>query len=119
MLILLPVSSLLLPPSLLVPSSVKGRVAYVPQHAWIMSGTIEVCVCVCSKPRVKKGYVGVPLMPFLTRVLQENILLGRDMDIAWYNKVIDCCCLRPDLDSFDLGDQTEVPHQTTTIPPPR
>ena len=39
---------------------------------------------------------------------QENILLGLPMDAAWYERVIDCCCLRPDLDSFDLGDQTEV-----------
>ena len=30
-------------PSMVVGRSVKGSVAYVPQHAWIMSGTIQVC----------------------------------------------------------------------------
>ncbi len=32
-----------LPSFLCVGRSVKGSVAYVPQHAWIMSGTIQVC----------------------------------------------------------------------------
>jgi hypothetical protein len=55
------------------------------------------CVAVCACVHVFT--LGCP---------QENILLGLPMDREWYDRVIDCCCLGPDLASFERGDQTEV-----------
>ena len=59
--------------------SIRGTVAYVPQNAWIMSGTVR-----------------------------ENITLAKPFDPQWYQRVVEGCCLQPDLDSFEQGDMTEV-----------
>ncbi|CRL00438.1 CLUMA_CG013703, isoform B [Clunio marinus] len=56
-----------------------GKIAYVPQQAWIQNAT-----------------------------LQENILFGRPMDLAKYNNVIQACALKPDLEILPGGDQTEI-----------
>ncbi|CAF0848112.1 unnamed protein product, partial [Didymodactylos carnosus] len=58
---------------------VNGRVAYVPQHAWIMNST-----------------------------LRENILFGKDLNDKEYMQVIDSCALKQDLDMLPHGDQTEI-----------
>lgn len=61
----------------------RGRTAYCAQQPWIVNGT-----------------------------LRENITMfgGRDcvMDQAWYNKVIDACCLGADIDMLVAGDDTEI-----------
>ncbi|XP_048239437.1 multidrug resistance-associated protein 1-like [Haliotis rufescens] len=59
--------------------SVKGRVAYVPQQAWIQNDT-----------------------------LQNNILFGKPMDRHLYDEVVECCALKPDLDMLPAGDLTEI-----------
>lgn len=59
--------------------NVKGTKAYVPQQPWIQNGT-----------------------------LQDNILFGRDIDHECYNRVIDACALRPDIDILNNGDQTFI-----------
>ncbi|XP_071113612.1 multidrug resistance-associated protein 1-like [Haliotis cracherodii] len=59
--------------------SVKGRVAYVPQQAWIQNDT-----------------------------LQNNILFGKPMDRHLYDEVVECCALKPDLDLLPAGDLTEI-----------
>lgn len=46
-----------------------GKIAYVPQQSWIQNAT-----------------------------LQDNILFGRAMDRQRYDKVIQACALKPDLD---------------------
>ena len=51
--------------------SVSGRIAYVPQTAWIMNTT-----------------------------LKENILFGRDYDKTLYDRVIEACALKHDLGKF-------------------
>ncbi|ORZ31640.1 hypothetical protein BCR44DRAFT_1441906 [Catenaria anguillulae PL171] len=51
------------------------RVAYVPQRAWIQSGTIR-----------------------------SNILWNHEMDEQWYRRVLDACALMPDLDQWEAGD---------------
>ncbi|XP_065356725.1 multidrug resistance-associated protein 1 isoform X5 [Calliphora vicina] len=56
-----------------------GSIAYVPQQAWIQNAT-----------------------------LRENILFGRDYDRKRYNRVIDACALRADIDMLSAGDQTEI-----------
>ncbi|XP_075908924.1 multidrug resistance-associated protein 1 isoform X2 [Petromyzon marinus] len=59
--------------------SVRGSVAYVPQQAWIQSGTVR-----------------------------SNVLFGRDMDEARYRHVLDTCALLPDLELLAGGDETEI-----------
>ncbi|KAJ2749377.1 hypothetical protein GGI19_005691, partial [Coemansia pectinata] len=56
-----------------------GQVAYVPQQPWIMNAT-----------------------------LRSNVLFGLKYDEAFYNRVIDACALRPDLDMLMAGDMTEI-----------
>ncbi|XP_046361910.2 multidrug resistance-associated protein 1-like [Haliotis rufescens] len=59
--------------------SVKSHMAYVPQVAWIQNDT-----------------------------LQNNILFGKPMDRHWYDKVVECCALNPDLEMLPAGDMTEI-----------
>lgn len=56
-----------------------GSIAYVSQQAWIQNAT-----------------------------LQDNILFGKSMDRKLYDKVIDACALKQDLDMLPGGDQTEI-----------
>ncbi|GFY18827.1 multidrug resistance-associated protein 1, partial [Trichonephila clavipes] len=58
---------------------IKGSVAYVPQVTWV-----------------------------LNRTLRDNILLVKHMVEDKYNKVLDLCCLRPDLEILPAGDLTEI-----------
>ncbi|KAJ6635066.1 Metal resistance protein YCF1 [Pseudolycoriella hygida] len=59
--------------------NVDGRIAYVPQQAWIQNAT-----------------------------LQDNILFGRPLKENFYKKVIHACALTPDLEMLPAGDQTEI-----------
>ncbi|KAJ9552037.1 hypothetical protein OSB04_016082 [Centaurea solstitialis] len=58
---------------------VGGTKAYVAQSPWIQSGKIE-----------------------------DNILFGRQMDREWYEKVLEACCLKKDLEVLSFGDQTII-----------
>ncbi|KAJ2774612.1 Multidrug resistance-associated protein 6, partial [Coemansia nantahalensis] len=58
---------------------VRGRIAYVPQQPWIMSGTVR-----------------------------ENIVFGSAFDEPWFNRVVDMCELRHDVDRWPLGALTVV-----------
>ncbi|CAL8141283.1 unnamed protein product [Orchesella dallaii] len=58
---------------------VRGSVAYVPQIAWILNGT-----------------------------LRENICFGLNYDKARYDKVIHACSLTPDIEMLPAGDMTEI-----------
>ncbi|KAJ2240406.1 hypothetical protein GGH97_004678, partial [Coemansia sp. RSA 475] len=58
---------------------VHGSIAYVPQQAWILNAT-----------------------------LRDNILFGSQLDQEFYERVIDACALRPDLDMLPGGDMTEI-----------
>ena len=57
----------------------NGRIAYIPQQAWIQN---------CS--------------------LRNNILFGKSYDEKAYNQVIEACALKPDLDMLPGGDSTEI-----------
>ncbi|KAG4077224.1 hypothetical protein HA402_005279 [Bradysia odoriphaga] len=59
--------------------NVDGKVAYVPQQAWIQNAT-----------------------------LQDNILFGKPLNEEFYNKVIQACALTADLAMLPGGDQTEI-----------
>ncbi|CAG7830574.1 unnamed protein product, partial [Allacma fusca] len=56
-----------------------GTIAYVPQQAWIQNVT-----------------------------LRDNILFGRPFEPPKYEKVIEACALKPDLEILPGGDQTEI-----------
>ncbi|KAJ2774929.1 hypothetical protein IWQ57_000607 [Coemansia nantahalensis] len=58
---------------------VCGSIAYVPQQPWIMNAT-----------------------------LRDNILFGHRFDQAFYDRVVDACALRQDLDMLPAGDMTEI-----------
>ncbi|XP_022716767.1 ABC transporter C family member 3-like [Durio zibethinus] len=56
-----------------------GTKAYVAQSPWIQSGTIE-----------------------------ENILFGKEMDRERYDRVLEACTLKKDLEVLSFGDQTVI-----------
>ncbi|XP_027723633.1 ATP-binding cassette sub-family C member 11 isoform X2 [Vombatus ursinus] len=58
---------------------VNGSLAYVPQQAWIFSGTVR-----------------------------SNILMGEKYDQARYHQVIHSCSLKRDLEILPYGDMTEI-----------
>ena len=57
----------------------QGKIAYVTQQAWIQNMS-----------------------------LRDNILFGRPYDERRYEKVIEACALKQDLDMLPGGDQTEI-----------
>ena len=59
--------------------SCKGTLVYVPQIAWIFSGTIR-----------------------------ENVLFGEPYDESKYSRIIETCALTQDIQQFPDGDQTFV-----------
>ncbi|XP_040078943.2 multidrug resistance-associated protein 1-like [Ixodes scapularis] len=58
---------------------IEGSVAYVPQRAWIIHGTIR-----------------------------KNITFMNEYEKYFYRKVADKCCLKSDFDMLMDGDQTEI-----------
>ena len=58
---------------------VAGRVAYVPQSAWIQNATVR-----------------------------DNILFGRQLEEERYAAVLRCCALETDLALFSHGDATQI-----------
>ncbi|XP_069695544.1 multidrug resistance-associated protein 1 isoform X5 [Periplaneta americana] len=57
----------------------KGSIAYVPQQAWIQNAT-----------------------------LRDNIVFGKSLDHASYQRVVEACALKPDMEMLPGGDQTEI-----------
>lgn len=53
--------------------------SYVSQQAWIQNNT-----------------------------LRENILFGNDVKDTWYDKVIEACALKPDLEMLPDAEMTEI-----------
>ncbi len=59
--------------------NINGRVAYVPQQAWIQNST-----------------------------LRQNIIFTNEYNENYYRKVIESCALEPDLKILAAGDMTEI-----------
>ncbi|PVH77472.1 P-loop containing nucleoside triphosphate hydrolase protein [Cadophora sp. DSE1049] len=59
--------------------NVRGTIAYVPQNAWLLSGTIR-----------------------------DNIILHHGFDFHWYIKVIEACALDVDFKLLPNGDSTFI-----------
>lgn len=66
----------------------------------LTSGTLEVNPNIAYAPSLDSW--------LLNASLRENILMGREYKEDWYNKVIDACCLVPDINSLPSGDNTEI-----------
>lgn len=64
--------------------NLNGRLAYIPQQAWIQN---------CS--------------------LRDNVLFGKGYEEKQYNQVIDACALSPDLAMLPGGDSTEIGEKVT------
>jgi len=47
--------------------------------------------------------------------VRNNILFGKEYDEEWYNRVIDACALRSDLEMFPDGDRTEIGERGITV----
>ncbi|PVI00243.1 hypothetical protein DM02DRAFT_527341 [Periconia macrospinosa] len=60
--------------------------AFCPQYAWIQNATVR-----------------------------ENIVFGKEFRSDWYNKVVDACALRPDLEMLPNGDSTEIGERGITV----
>ena len=57
-----------------------------------------------------------PQAPFVLNMsLRDNVLFGRRYDPMWYEKVLDACCLLPDLEQLDGGDATEIGERGVTL----
>ena len=59
--------------------SVRGKIAYTPQEAWVFSGTVR-----------------------------QNILCGLDYDLKRYKRVVKACALERDFTLLPNGDETAV-----------
>ncbi|KAG0368491.1 hypothetical protein BGX24_002797 [Mortierella sp. AD032] len=59
--------------------TVRGRIAYVPQHAWILNASVK-----------------------------DNILFGEPYDERRYQQILQSTGLEPDLAILPAGDQTEI-----------
>jgi ABC-type multidrug transport system fused ATPase/permease subunit len=55
--------------------------------------------------------------PFvLNTTLRNNVIFGLDYDEEWYQKVLDACCLRPDVQRLGpAGDLTEIGERGVTL----
>ena len=47
--------------------------------------------------------------------LRQNIVFGKELDSSFYERVIDACALRPDIDMLPNGDMTEIGEKGVTI----
>ncbi|KAG0166831.1 hypothetical protein DFQ30_006735 [Apophysomyces sp. BC1015] len=59
--------------------TLRGSVAYVPQQPWVMNAT-----------------------------LRDNIVFGHRWDADFYDKVLEACSLKSDIQILSGGDQTEI-----------
>jgi len=66
--------------------TVPNKIAFVPQEAWIFGGTIR-----------------------------ENILVGREYQKEFYDRVIQACSLVSDFENFPSRDQTFVGEKGVTL----
>lgn len=55
------------------------------------------------KPGISVSYAGQePLI--VTGTIQENITFGSELDLYWYNTILEACCLKEDLIKMPAGD---------------
>lgn len=100
----------------------RGEVLAVCGH--VGSGKSTMINGIIGEAAVDSGHVQiagrvavVPQSPFiLNTTFRENILFGRPFDKDYYDKVIDACCLNPDiLQLGPLQDSTEIGERGVTL----
>ncbi|VEU37559.1 unnamed protein product [Pseudo-nitzschia multistriata] len=71
-----------------------------------------------STPMVQKnGRISyAPQDPFILNLsLRENILFGSDFDVERYNRVLDACALRPDIEQLGGSDLVQIGERGVTL----
>ena len=59
--------------------AIVGSLGYAAQESWLYTGSVR-----------------------------ENILFGQKYEEEWYEKVLDACCLKEDIEQLAVGDMTLV-----------
>lgn len=72
---------------------IVGRVAYCSQQPWIVNGTLRHNITLFGENR--------------NDTVRDDTTSNEVQD-EWFNKVVDACCLRADLDALPAGDSTEI-----------
>ena len=70
----------------ILPRTLQGAVAYVPQQAWIQNAT-----------------------------LRDNILFGKRFHQTKYNTIVEACAMEPDLKILPGGDRIEIGEKVEQI----
>lgn len=85
----------------------------------LINGIIDEIPKASSSTKVtQRGSIAyVPQTPFiLNATIRANILFGRPFDPELYDRVLDACCLRPDLEQLGASaDQTEIGERGVTL----
>ncbi len=101
---------------------IQGSVAYVPQHPWIINGTVRyVYICCVGDCFVGECFhrvllvffcffcsVVYPLPPLPPLLPSDNVLLGTALQPDWYQAVVWASGLSGDLQAWEAGDATTV-----------
>ena len=88
------------------------------KQSTLINGIIEEVPALSETNVWLRGRVAVvPQTPFiLNSTLRENITFGLPFDRKLYDRVIDCCCLRPDIVQLGpAGDLTEIGERGVTL----
>jgi len=95
----------------------------------IASGKTSLLMALLGEMRLLQGKVslprknGVALVPqkswLLNASVRQNILFGLQYDQIRYNKVLDACSLRADLEAFKAGDMTDIGERGSAFRLPR
>ena len=84
-----------------VGSSKSSLLMSLLKELYPSKGSVEI------DPSVSIGYCAQDHW-IISNTIRHNILFGRDMDDAWYDKVIKCCALDSDLQLLPHGDLTII-----------
>ena len=80
--------------------NVQGKVAYVPQQAWMQVRALH------NYLRSFSYVLNTTLHPLLQNAtLEENVLFSKRMNVDNYDRIIEACALRSDIDILPGGDQ--------------
>ncbi|KAF2842640.1 ABC multidrug transporter-like protein [Patellaria atrata CBS 101060] len=100
-----------------------GRKELVAVIGSVGSGKSSLLAALAGDMRRTKGSVTIgasrafcPQYPWIQNAtVRENIIFGRPYDRDWYNRVIDACALKPDLEMLPNGDMTEIGERGITV----
>eukprot|EP00980_Cylindrotheca_fusiformis_P019578 scaffold6784_cov108-Cylindrotheca_fusiformis.AAC.20 len=84
----------------------------------LLNGILDEAEALGESSVLKQGKLSyVPQTPFvLNQTVRDNILFGLPFDKERYERVLDACCLRPDLEQLGTsGDMTEIGERGVTL----